>query len=228
MKILIVDDERQITRALRASLQGHGFEVSVAGDGLEALEMFEQVRPDLLITDLMMPNMDGVELTKAVRRISEIPIIVLSVREQDANKVLALDSGADDYVTKPFSVTELLARVRAQLRRRGDVAVAATKVVEGDFAIDTEAHRVTVRGVELHLSPKEFDLLLLLARNAGRVLTHKTLLRGVWGPGGEDQPDYLRVLVAQLRKRIDPVGAESYIESEPWVGYRLRAVSTDS
>ena len=229
MKILLVDDERQITRALRASLQGHGFEVSVANDGLEALALFEQVRPDLLITDLMMPNMDGVELTKAVRKYSEIPIIVLSVREQDANKVLALDSGADDYVTKPFSVTELLARVRAQLRRRGPGPAAAlsTRVEAGDFAIDTEAHRVTVGGVEVHLSPKEFDLLLLLARNAGRVLTHKTLLRGVWGQAGEDQPDYLRVLVAQLRKRIDPAGGETYIVSEPWVGYRLRTVSTD-
>jgi two-component system KDP operon response regulator KdpE len=226
MRILVVDDERQITRALRASLQGHGFEVSTAVDGLEALEMFDQVKPDLLITDLSMPNMDGVELTKAVRKFADLPIIVLSVRDQDAHKVLALDSGADDYVTKPFSVTELLARVRAQLRRRGDGAPApATRLEEGDFIIDTEAHRVLVRGQELHLSPKEFDLLLLLLRNAGRVLTHKTLLRGVWGPGGEDQPDYLRVLVAQLRKRIDLYGGESYIESEPWVGYRLRSIS---
>lgn len=225
MKILIVDDEKQITRALRASLQGHGFEVSTAVDGFEALEMFGQIKPDLLITDLSMPNMDGVELTKAVRRFTDIPIIVLSVRDQDAQKVLALDSGADDYVTKPFSVIELLARVRAQLRRRGAVNAPATRVQEGDFDIDTEAHRITVRSQELHLSPKEFDLLLLLARNAGRVLTHKALLRGVWGPNGEDQPDYLRVLVAQLRKRIDPPTGESYIESEPWVGYRLRVTS---
>ncbi len=122
MRILIVDDERQITRALRASLQSHGFEVSTAVDGLEALEMFGQVRPELLVTDLSMPNMDGVELTKAVRKISDIPIIVLSVRDQDAHKVLALDSGADDYITKPFSVVELLARVRAHLRRRGEPA----------------------------------------------------------------------------------------------------------
>jgi two-component system KDP operon response regulator KdpE len=231
VRILIVDDERQITRALRASLQGHGFEVSTAVDGLEALKMFGQVKPDLLITDLSMPNMDGVELTKAVRKFSALPIIVLSVRDQDANKVLALDSGADDYVTKPFSVTELLARVRAQLRRRGEAAEPClTQVHEGDFSIDTEAHRVLVRGQELHLSPKEFDLLLLLLRNAGRVMTHKTLLRGVWGPGGDEQPDYLRVLVAQLRKRVDLPGSESYIESEPWVGYRLRStpsVSTD-
>ena len=222
MKILIVDDERQITRALRASLQSYGFEVSTAPDGLEALEMFDQVRPDLLITDLSMPDMDGVELTKAVRKFSEIPIIVLSVRDQDAHKVLALDSGADDYITKPFSVTELLARVRAHLRRRGEPIDQATSIQAGEFFIDTEAHRVVVRGQELHLSPKEFELLLLLTRNAGRVLTHKVLLRGVWGPGGEEQPDYLRVLVAQLRKRIDVPGSESYIASEPWVGYRFR------
>lgn len=228
MRILIVDDERQITRALRASLQSHGFEVSTAVDGLEALEMFRQVRPELLVTDLSMPNMDGVELTKAVRKISDIPIIVLSVRDQDAHKVLALDSGADDYITKPFSVTELLARVRAHLRRRGEPATPPTTVEAGDFSINTEAHRVTVRGQELHLSPKEFDLLLLLARNADRVLTHKVLLRGVWGPHGEGQPEYLRVLVAQLRKRIDVSGAESYIESEPWVGYRFRAESKTS
>jgi len=202
--------------------------VSTAVDGFEALGMFDDVKPDLLITDLSMPNMDGVELTRAVRKFTDIPIIVLSVRDQDANEVLALDSGADDYVTKPFSVTELLARVRAQLRRRGETSAPATKVQEGDFAIDTEAHRVAVRGQELHLSPKEFDLLLLLARSPGRVLTHKTLLRGVWGASGEDQPDYLRVLVAQLRKRIDPPDGDSYIESEPWVGYRLRSTSTVS
>ena len=223
MKILIVDDERQIVRALRASLQSHGFEVSTALDGLEALELFDQVRPDLLITDLSMPEMDGVELTKAVRKFADIPIIVLSVRDQDAHKVLALDSGADDYITKPFSVTELLARVRAHLRRRGEPTAQPTSIATGDFLIDIEAHRVVVRGQELHLSPKEFDLLLLFARNTGRVLTHKVLLRGVWGPNGEEQPDYLRVLVAQLRKRIDLPGTESYIVSEPWVGYRFRA-----
>ncbi len=223
MRILLVDDERQITRALRASLQAHGFEVTIAVDGLDALNLFHQVKPDLLITDLAMPNLDGVELTRAIRKLSDIPIIVLSVRDHDAQKILALDSGADDYVTKPFSVTELLARVRAQLRRRTEITTPPeTRIQQGDFLIDTEAHRVTIRGHELHLSPKEFDLLVLLARSPGRVLTHKTLLRGVWGPTGEDQPDYLRVLVAQLRKRIDTPGQDSYIESEPWVGYRLR------
>ena len=222
-KILIVDDERQITRALRAALQSHGFEVTTAADGVEALDVFNQVRPDLLITDLSMPNMGGVELTKAIRKLTDIPILVLSVRDGEAHKVLALDSGADDYITKPFSVVELLARVRAQLRRRSSPVTESPLVQTGDFVIDTEVHRVTIRGEEHHLSPKEFDLLLLLARNAGRVMTHKILLRGVWGPNGDDQPDYLRVLVAQLRKRIDIAGTPSYIESEPWIGYRLRA-----
>ena len=222
MRILIVDDEPQITRVLRTSMQSHGYEVEVAQDGLQAFKLFEQFAPDLVITDLSMPNMDGVELTKAIRAVSDTPIIVLSVREQDAAKVLELDSGADDYVTKPFSTPELLARVRAQLRRRVDPAVQPASIMEGDFSIDTEAHRVTVQGTEVHLTPKEFDLLLLFARNAGRVLTHKMLLKSIWGPAGDNQPEYLRVLVAQLRKKIDTPQAASYIESEPWIGYRFR------
>jgi len=222
MRILIVDDEPQITRVLRTSMQSHGYEVEVAQDGLLAFKVFEQFAPDLVVTDLSMPNMDGVELTKAIRRVSDTPIIVLSVREQDAAKVLALDSGADDYVTKPFSTPELLARVRAQLRRRVDQSAQPASITEGDFSIDTEAHRVLVLGEEVHLTPKEFDLLLLFARNAGRVLTHKMLLKSIWGAAGDNQPEYLRVLVAQLRKKIDTPQAASYIESEPWIGYRFR------
>jgi len=176
-----------------------------------------------------MPNMDGVELTKAVRRLGETPIIVLSVREQDQTKVEALDSGADDYMTKPFSTPELLARVRVQLRRRREHAEAtdASALCEGDFRIDREAHRVTIRGEEVHLTPKEFDLLVVFVQNAGRVLTHKTLLRSIWGAAGTHQPEYLRVLVAQLRKKIDRGEGESYIESEPWIGYRFRAGSDE-
>jgi two-component system KDP operon response regulator KdpE len=222
MRILIVDDEPQITRVLRTSLQSHGYEVEVAKDGVQAFKIFEQFAPDLVVTDLSMPNMDGVELTKAIRNLSDTPIIVLSVREQDAAKVLALDSGADDYVTKPFSTPELLARVRAQLRRRADQNVPPTSIAEGDFSIDTVAHRVLVQGEEVHLTPKEFELLLLFARNAGRVLTHKMLLKSIWGPAGDNQPEYLRVLVAQLRKKIDKSQAASYVESEPWIGYRFR------
>jgi len=221
MRILVVDDERQITRVLRTSLQSHGYEVFIAQDGIEALDLFQQSAPDLVITDLSMPNMDGVELTKAIRRLGDTPIIVLSVREQDAAKVMALDSGADDYVTKPFSTPELLARVRAQLRRRPEDP-PPTHISEGAFTIDTGAHRVVVRGEEVHLTPKEFELLLVFARNAGRVLTHKTLLKSVWGPAGDHQPEYLRVLVAQLRKKIDRPEAPSYVQSEPWVGYRFQ------
>ncbi len=223
MRILIVDDERQITRVLRTSLESHGYQVAIASDGLEALRTFETFHPDLVITDLSMPNMDGVELTRSIRRLAETPIVVLSVREQDITKVAALDAGANDYITKPFSTPELLARVRVQLRKRPEETIKPVRFSEGEFTIDTEAHRVTVRGEELHLTPKEFDLLLLLIQNSGRVLTHKTLLRGIWGPAGENQPEYLRVLIAQLRKKIDIPDQPSSIESEPWVGYRFRA-----
>jgi two-component system KDP operon response regulator KdpE len=223
MRILVVDDERQITRVLRTSLESHGYQVAIASDGLEALRSFETFHPDLVITDLSMPNMDGVELTQAIRRLAETPIIVLSVREQDTTKVAALDAGANDYITKPFSTPELLARVRVQFRKRPEDTAKPARIVEGEFTIDTEAHRVIVRGQELHLTPKEFDLLLLLIQNAGRVLTHKTLLRGIWGPSGENQPEYLRVLIAQLRKKIDLPDHPSSIESEPWVGYRFRS-----
>jgi two-component system KDP operon response regulator KdpE len=222
-RILVVDDERQITRVLRTTLETHTYQVAIAQDGLDALRAFDTFRPDLVITDLSMPNMDGVELTKALRARGSTPIIVLSVREQDTTKIAALDAGADDYVTKPFSMPELLARIRVQLRRRTDEAPLPTRITEGEFSIDTEAHRVTVRGSELHLTPKEFDLLLLLVRNVDRVLTHKTLLRAIWGPAGEHQPEYLRVLVAQLRKKIDQPEQPSAIESEPWIGYRFRA-----
>ena len=222
MRILLVDDERQIIRVLRTSLQSHGYEILSAADGLEALNLFEQSKPDLVITDLSMPNMDGLELTKAIRAIADTPIIVLSVREQEATKIAALDSGADDYVIKPFSTPELLARVRAQLRRHAKEEPELTNIVEGSFSIDIEAHRVLVRGQEVHLTPKEFDLLVLFARNAGRVLSHKVLLRSIWGSAGNNQPEYLRVLVAQLRKKIERQGEARYIQSEPWVGYRFQ------
>ena len=225
-RILVVDNERQITRVLRGSLESHGYEVTTAGDGLEALRSYEKDPPSLVITDLSMPNMDGAELTQAIRKLGDTPIIVLSVREQDQTKVEALDAGADDYMTKPFSTPELLARVRVQLRRhqKQKVESVADSLVEGDFAIDRIAHRAVVRGQEIHLTPKEFDLLVVFVQNAGRVMTHKTLLRAIWGPSGINQPEYLRVLIAQLRKKVDTAEAASYIESEPWIGYRFRAV----
>jgi two-component system KDP operon response regulator KdpE len=228
MRILIVDDERQITRVLRTSLQSSGYEVTVANNGLEAFDLFKSTSPDLIITDLAMPEMGGIELTRAVRRIAETPIIVLSVREQETMKVAALDEGADDYVTKPFSMPELLARVRANLRKGAREEPAPATVNVGDLYIDTSSRLVKIRGVETHLTPKEFDLLLLFVNHPNRVLTHKFLLRNIWGPAGEDQPEYLRVLIAQLRKKLDASDSARYIESEPWVGYRLRAELTNS
>jgi len=221
-RILVVDDERQITRMLRASLQSSGYEVLTANNGLEGLERFESGRPDLIITDLAMPEMNGLELTQAVRRLARTPIIVLSVRDADAMKVKALDEGADDYLTKPFSMPELLARVRAQFRRTATEEAVQTRFETGDFVIDADAHTVSVRGQALHLTPKEFDLLLLFARSPGRVLTHKTLLRAIWGPAGDDQPEYLRVLIAGLRRKIEKSEGLKYIQSEPWVGYRFQ------
>ena len=221
MRILVVDDEPQITRVLRMSLQSSGYEVILARDGAEALARFREATPDLVITDLAMPVMDGLELTRAIRLSAETPIIVLSVREQDSMKVSALDEGADDYMTKPFSVQELLARVRAQLRKVVRGEPVKLKIAEGDFSIDVEAHSVVVCGVELHLTPKEFDLLLFFARNPRRVLTHKVLLRAVWGLAGQNQPEYLRVLVAQLRKKLEQADGQRYVASEPWIGYRF-------
>jgi two-component system, OmpR family, KDP operon response regulator KdpE len=220
-RILIVDDERQITRMLRASLQSCGYEVMVAGNGVEAFARFETDRPDLIITDLAMPEMNGLELTQAVRRLAQTPIIVLSVRDTDVMKVAALDEGADDYLTKPFSMPELLARVRAQLRRTSEPEPGENHLEVGDFIIDADVHTVSVRGQAIHLTPKEFDLLLLFARAPHRVLTHKILLRGIWGPAGDHQPEYLRVLIAQLRKKIERGEGPRYIVSEPWVGYRF-------
>jgi two-component system KDP operon response regulator KdpE len=228
MHILIVDDERQITRVLRMSLQSSGYEVTVANNGVEGLEMFRQMTPDLVITDLAMPEMGGIQLTRAIRRMAETPIIVLSVREQESMKVMALDEGADDYVTKPFSMPELLARVRANLRKGMREEPAPTEFRVGELYIETTSRTVKVREAEIHLTPKEFDLLLLLAASPNRVLTHKHLLRSIWGSAGEDQPEYLRVLIAQLRKKLDSRDSSRYIESEPWVGYRLKAELTTS
>lgn len=219
MKILVVDDERQITRMLRASLQASGYDVVVANDGMEGFARFESDRPDLIITDLAMPEMNGLDLTQAVRKVSGVPIIVLSVRSGDRMKVKALDDGADDYLTKPFSTPELLARVRAQLRRVSQAPSTETRLETGDFVIDSAAHTASVRGIIIHLTPKEFDLLALFAASPERVLTHKVLLKAIWGPAGEDQPEYLRVLVAGLRKKIEQ--DKKYIQSEPWVGYRF-------
>jgi two-component system KDP operon response regulator KdpE len=220
-RILVVDDEPQIRRMLRTSLQSRGYDVVLATDGADGLEHYKTDRPDLIITDLAMPEMNGLELTQAVRQLGATPIIVLSVRDGDAMKVSALDEGADDYLTKPFSMPELLARVRAHLRRAPSEPAQASRIETGDFVVDAEAHTVAVQGATLHLTPKEFDLLLLFARAPGKVLTHKVLLRSIWGPAGNDQPEYLRVLVAGLRKKIERPESKRYVQSEPWVGYRF-------
>ncbi|HEY2018375.1 MAG TPA: response regulator transcription factor [Bryobacteraceae bacterium] len=219
-RILVVDDEIQITRVLRASLSAQRYDVRTANDPEEALRLFEEWDPDLVITDLMMPGMSGIDLARAIRRKSRTPILVLSVREQEHAKVEALDAGADDYVTKPFSIQELLARVRAHLRRAPERA-GDGPIQVGDFLVDPSAHTVTVSGRPVHLTPKEFELLLLFARNAGKVLTHRVLLTAVWGAQSAQQPEYLRVFVGQLRKKLQGDAQKEYIQTEPWVGYRF-------
>ncbi|MDQ3753468.1 MAG: response regulator transcription factor [Acidobacteriota bacterium] len=225
-RILIVDDEPQIARVLRTGLTARGYECRVAADGISAMETFGDWPPDLIVTDLAMPNMDGLELCRKLRAISQIPIIVLSVRGEERTKVQALDAGADDYVTKPFGIDELLARVRAALRRAANSAAAEPSapaiLASGDFQIDLDSRRVTVQGREVHLTPKEYDLLVYFMRHAGKVLTQRTLLGAVWGGNYTEQAEYLRVFVGQLRKKIevDP-STPRYILTEPWIGYRF-------
>jgi two-component system KDP operon response regulator KdpE len=224
-RILVVDDEPQLARVLRTGLKTHGYDVRVAADGVSALETFGDWHPDLVVTDLAMPNMGGLELCRRLRELSQLPIIVLSVRGEEKTKVEALDAGADDYVTKPFGMDELLARVRAQLRRAQTSVTAearSTVLEDGDFRVDLEARSVSVRGVEVHLTPKEYDLLIYFVRHAGKVLTHHTLLGAVWGSNYTEQGEYLRVFVGQLRKKIElDSSSPRYILTEPWVGYRF-------
>lgn len=222
-RILIVDDEPQITRVLRTSLDAHGYDLRIANDGETALQIAGDWTPDLMITDLSMPAMDGLELCRRFRQKSKAPIIVLSVKGEERTKVQALDAGADDYVTKPFGINELLARVRAQLRRTPEDKNDPGGVLEeGDFRVDLDAHVVMVRGREIKLTPKEFDLLVFLFRNPHKVVPHKKLLASVWGANSTEQPEYLRVFIGQLRKKIEAeAGSPSYILTEPWVGYRF-------
>lgn len=220
--ILVVDDEPQITRVLRTSLSAQGYDIRVANSGEMALEIMKDWSPNLIITDLSMPAVDGIQLCRRVRASSQIPIIVLSVREKEQQKVEALDAGADDYVTKPFGMNELLARVRANLRRVPTDSEEEATIEIGDFQIDTAAHKVMVRGKEVRLTPKEFDLLAYLARRPGKVVNHRTLLGAIWGGQSSEQVEYLRVFVGQLRKKLEPDAASPrYIVTEPWVGYRF-------
>ncbi|MCO6510960.1 MAG: response regulator transcription factor [Aridibacter famidurans] len=221
-KILVVDDEPQLLRVLRRSLTAHRFDVRSASEGDAALEVFNDWSPDLVITDLSMPVMDGLTLCRELRRVSRVPIIVLSVKGEERTKVEALDAGADDYVTKPFGIDELLARVRAALRRAPEEDPEHGILTAGDFELDKAAYRISVRGKEVHLTPKEFELLSFLIENRGRVLTHRTLLAAVWGGDYVLQSEYLRVFIGNLRKKIevDPSNPK-HITTEPWVGYRF-------
>jgi two-component system KDP operon response regulator KdpE len=220
-RILVVDDEPQIARVLRTSLTGSGYEVRTADDGHAGLRVAREWQPDLVITDISMPNMNGVELCRQLRAESTLPIIVLSVKGEEKTKVEALDAGADDYVTKPVGMDELLARVRRNLARTRRTEDSSRRITIGDFSIDADAFRVTLKNSEVRLTPKEFELLLYLARHAGRVVTHRALLLAIWGPNSVEQPEHLRVLVAQLRRKIDTDSTPHYIITEPWVGYRF-------
>jgi two-component system KDP operon response regulator KdpE len=225
-RILIVDDEPQITRVLRTGLTTQGYEVRVAADGESALDTFNDWHPDLVITDLSMPNMDGIELCGRLRLMSQVPIIVLSVKGEEKTKVEALDAGADDYVTKPFGIEELLARVRATFRRSPPSSTEDSVLDVGDFHLDFASRDVSVNGKDIHLTPKEFELLAHLIRHAGKVLTHRKLLTAIWGGNFAEQTEYLRVFIGQLRKKIesDPANPR-YILTEPWIGYRFDPVT---
>ena len=222
-RILVVDDEPQLTRVLRTGLKSRGYDVRAAADGLAGFETFTDWHPDLVITDLAMPVMDGLELCRRVREISPVPIIVLSAKGEEKTKVEALDLGADDFITKPFGIDELLARVRAALRRTPETQDETENVLEdGDFRIDQATREVAVGGETIHLTPKEFDLLVFLFRSRGRVLTHRAILTAIWGGNSSEQNEYLRVFVGQLRKKIEKDPAKPrYITTEPWVGYRF-------
>jgi two-component system, OmpR family, KDP operon response regulator KdpE len=221
--ILVVDDEAQITRVLKTTLSTRGYGIRTAADGEQAMQTMKAWAPDLIITDLRMPNVDGLELCRRVRKESRIPIIVLSVKGEEAIKVEALDAGADDYITKPFSINELLARVRATLRRAALPEKPEEALIDiGDFHIDVSGRKVEVKDQEVHLTPKEFDLLVYLARHPEKVITHRALLAAVWGPNSVEQPEYLRVFIGHLRKKLEPDEASPrYIITEPWVGYRF-------
>jgi len=222
-RILLVDDETQITRVLKRSLAAHRYDVRAAADGESALDLFRDWSPDLVITDLSMPEMSGIELCRELRKSSQVPIIVLSVRGEEKSKVEALDAGADDYITKPFGIDELLARVRATLRRApSPEAETETNFEVGDFRVSVETHQVFVRGAEIHLTPKEFDLLLFLIKNREKVLTHRAILAAIWGDNSTEQPEYLRVFLGNLRKKLEQNPSDpQYILTEPWVGYRF-------
>jgi two-component system, OmpR family, KDP operon response regulator KdpE len=222
-QILLVDDELSIQKAMAPLLRSCGYGVTLAGTGREALDCFRRDRPDLVILDLGLPDINGIEVCKRVREVADTPIVILSARGAEKDKVAALDQGADDYITKPFGPEELMARIRAALRRSlGGDNVPHGRLTRGPLTIDFDRHRVHRDAEEIRLTPKEFELLALLVTNAGRVLTHRTILRSIWGAPAADQPEHLRVLMGQLRKKVEPDPARPrYLLTEPWIGYRF-------
>ena len=221
-KILVVDDEPQIRRVLRSTLSAQGYVINEAKSGEEALEWVRKEQPDLILLDVNMPGMGGIEACREIRRGADAPIIMLTVRNAERDKVAALDAGADDYVVKPFGIEELLARIRAALRRYAPCDAMAP-FVSKDLTIDFEARQVTARDAIVHLTPKEYDVLKHLVANQGKPLTHRRLLQSVWGPDYGDETDNLRVVINQLRKKIEADPARpKYILTEPWVGYRFQ------
>ena len=218
----LVDDEPSILATMAPLLRARGYEVATATSGYAALEAVDRQPPQLVILDLGLPDLDGIEVCRRLREGRSVPILVLSARGAERDKVAALDAGADDYVTKPFGAEELLARVRAALRRADAGTTAAGPIVRGDLSIDPDRRRVMRGGDELKLTPKEFELLVFFAQHSGRVLTHRTILKAIWGPNAVDQPEHLRVLVASLRRKLESDSAHPrYILTEPWVGYRF-------
>jgi len=222
-KILVVDDDPQIRRVMKATLVAHHYEVVEARTGEDALDRIPEEMPNLVLLDMNMPGMDGLETCRAIRGGSEVPVIILSVRSNEKDKVAALDAGADDYVTKPFGIEELLARIRAALRRSPASSEGGPRTFSAvDLEIDFEARTVRVRSKYVRLTPKEFDLLRYLVAHAGKPVTHRELLQAVWGPDYGDEPEYLRVFINQVRKKIEANPAHpKHIVTEPWVGYRF-------
>jgi two-component system KDP operon response regulator KdpE len=227
-RILVVDDEPQIRRVMRVALSGRGYETIEARSGEEALEKLREHLPDLVLLDLNMPGMGGLETCRQIREGSEVPIIVLTVRSAERDKVEALDAGADDYVTKPFGTSELLARIRAALRRAPtSPAGGPRQLVTDDLEIDFEARSVRASGRAVRLTPKEFELLRYLVAHGGRPVPHRELLQAVWGPDYGEQVEYLHVFINQIRKKIEPEPSKPrYVLTEPWVGYRFETPGT--
>jgi two-component system KDP operon response regulator KdpE len=223
-RILVVDDEPQILRSLRTTLASHGYDVQTAATGEEALAAVDGRLPDLVVLDLVLPGLSGLEVCRRLRARSSLPILVLSARGDERDKVAALDLGADDYLTKPFGVNELLARIRAALRRAVGARGPSAVVEAGALRVDFDRRQVTLDGAEVRLTPTEFDLLKVLVANAGRVLTHGYLLRTVWGPEYEGESQLLRVFIGQLRRKVerDP-SRPQHILTDPGVGYRFRS-----